>query len=93
MLTSTVLAVAVSAIATAENANAVGSSTMAAVPSPCALPPWASPLAAGSSTLPQEKRSVSHGGSGTPRDDLGVRRANAVETYTDCHNQPPYYTE
>lgn len=39
MLTSTVLAVAVSAIATAEKAKAVGSLTMAAVPSPWALPP------------------------------------------------------
>lgn len=39
MLTSTVLAVAVNAIATAENAKAVGSFTIAAVPSPWALPP------------------------------------------------------
>lgn len=51
MLTSTVLAVAVSAIATAEKAKLVGSFTMAAVPRPCALPPCASPLAAGSCTL------------------------------------------
>lgn len=51
MLTRTVLAVAVRAIDTAEKAKHVGSSTMAAVPSPCALPPCARPRAAGSLTL------------------------------------------
>lgn len=58
MLTSTVLAVAVRAIATAENAKAVGSFTMAAVPRPCALPPCARPRAAGSLTLPRAATAV-----------------------------------
>lgn len=51
MLTRTVLAVAVRAMDTAEKAKAVGSFTIAAVPRPCALPPCARPLAAGSFTL------------------------------------------
>lgn len=51
MLTRTVLAVAVRAMDTAEKAKAVGSFTIAAVPRPCALPPCASPRAAGSFTL------------------------------------------
>lgn len=62
-LTSTVLAVAVRAIDTAENAKHVGSFTMAAVPSPCALPPCARPRAAGSLTLVVE----GGGGGGSER--------------------------
>ena len=59
MLTRTVLTVAVRAIATAENAKAVGSLTIAAVPSPCALLPCANPRAAGSLILVEEAENIS----------------------------------